>query len=201
MAILTYNDFTGQQYLPHTSAVQQSALTAAIAEHYRDGMVLVLGDKLADAIIADYAQNTPAQATLDLVDGGVDFDITIGGTTVQRAWKGLKSPLTKYVYLRYREQTDSFMTSAAGQSVGKAENAAGADPIPVMCKIHNEMVKEFGHDCVATFDGLTDVLIKPDAGDSFANYDPSAYNFMLANIADYPDWIFTPMQMVNRFGL
>jgi hypothetical protein len=31
--------------------------------------------------------------------------------------------------------------------------------------------------------------------------EPSAYNFLVANIADYADWIFTPQSLVNSFGI
>jgi hypothetical protein len=36
---------------------------------------------------------------------------------------------------------------------------------------------------------------------SVYNCDPSAYNFLFANIDDYPDWIFTPQWNINAFGI
>ena len=31
--------------------------------------------------------------------------------------------------------------------------------------------------------------------------EPSAYNFLFAKTTDYPDWIFTPIWGINKFGI
>ena len=33
------------------------------------------------------------------------------------------------------------------------------------------------------------------------NVKPSAYNFLLANKDDYPEWIFKPIDKLNIFGI
>lgn len=193
--IVTYSDFTGEINLSASNAEMQAPITAAITRYEREFLALLLGDKLADAMIADYTGGSPSQEALDLFNGVTAFDITISSKAVTRKWAGLKTgkAIAYYIYYKYRLENESRM-SGVGQTVFKAENADRADFTEKLVTIWNKLVQLVGE----TPDGSVEELSLPTV---HYNFDASAYNFLLVNVADYGDWLFTPFQYQNRFGL
>lgn len=108
---------------------------------------------------------------------------------------GLKNSLkisliANYVYYNYRANTDTKF-SGIGETKNKAENPSVVSPRRKMVDAWNKMVEMYGE---------LDYL--PTSNLSYIHFNdyPSAYNFLLSNLADYPDWKFTQIEPINIWG-
>ena len=48
---------------------------------------------------------------------------------------------------------------------------------------------------------IYDELFLNQSGYNHHNALPSAYNFLLANLETYPEWVFKPLERQNIFGI
>jgi len=143
-----------------------------------------------------------AQRFKDLVDGKA-FTFEYGGATISTKWQGLrdttllKSLIGYYVYFNYRNEEETF-NSSAGQKIGLTENSNNVSAVPKLINTWNKMVEWYGQ--------IPTELVYPELFLDNSNYIhrnsyPSAYNFLLANIDTYPEWVFEPLDRLNIFGI
>jgi hypothetical protein len=135
---------------------------------------------------------------------GAEFEMTFDGITQTLKWEGLKnsikiSLISYYVYYRYQE-SEYIKPGAVGTNKPQAENAKIVSPYPKMVTAWNNMINLYGWFDNYWFKTSNANIIQPDGGLIF-NDSPSAYNYMSANVADFPDWIFRPLRTINPFGI
>jgi len=166
----------------------------------------LLGYDLYTLYVADLALvvagSPTAQRFKDLVDGKA-FSFKVNGYTVSTEWKGLrdstleKSLIAYYVYYNYRNETES-SNSGAGQIQSLTENSTKVDVRPKLISSWNKMIDWYG----LTPNSILSKDYFLNAG-NYRHYNSlaSAYNFLLANIDDYPEWVFEPLETQNIFGI
>lgn len=170
-------------------------LTACIAITEPEFMESFLGYKLYKEYFADSTLNPVPQRWVDLINGK-EFSFEYRGKTIVRKWEGLKgrnkkSVIAFFTYYRFRnDRVTSF--SGTTQTKADAENSQVADETLKLIFAWNEHIKMRGY--------------VPRLFDKFGTYIhyndfPSAYNFMLANIADYEGWEYEPQFYKNEYGL
>ena len=143
----------------------------------------------------------PAQKWVDLRDGA-DFSFDFNGHTINTHWNGLVnsekvSLIAYYVYYQHRVNHESEYTGI-GEVVAKGENSKRVSPLDKLVLVHGNMLDLYGR-----------IPAKARRYYSFLNnanyfhYDdkPSAYNFLLANVDTYTNWVFKPIGGVNAFGI
>jgi len=202
MSFIDYTYFINDIGLPVSSnTALRTALTEAITAYEEEILKKLLGYTLWKALDADLVDSVPqTQIYIDLVNGA-EFTFTYEGYTINTKWEGLvntakKSLLAYYTYYQYRR---NFVGNATGiaEVVNKPENATVVSPLHKLTRAWNRMVDLYGE--------TPNILFKyPDYFLTDSNYEhfntqPSAYNFLLANSDDYPDWVFTPIRKINRF--
>jgi len=168
----------------------------------------LLGYDLYALYVADLATTptTPQSPTLqrfkDLVDGK-DLTFEVKGYTVSTRWIGLrdstmlKSLIAYYVYYNYRNETES-SNSGAGQILPLPENSTKADVRPKLINTWNKMIDWYG----LTPNSIISKEYFLNTG-NYRHYNSlaSSYNFLLANIDTYPEWVFEPLEKQNIFGI
>jgi hypothetical protein len=130
------------------------------------------------------------QIYADLINGA-EFSFEFNGVTIEEKWIGLKnaskvSLIANYVYYWHRRNNVS-QFNGIGQTVSKAENSTVVSPRYAMKAAWNKFVDLYGETGYCYADNTTYVV--------WNDY-PSAYNFLLANLVDYPDWKFTPQEKI-----
>lgn len=205
MSYIDYTYFVGDISLPVSSNVNlRTAITEAITAYEDEILKKLLGYTLWKALDDDLDSNGDPQTQIyiNLVKGA-EFTFTYDGYTINTKWEGLvntakKSLLAYYVYYQYRR---NFVGNSSGiaEVVNKPENATVVSPLHKITRAWNRMVDLYGE--------TPNILFKyPDYFLTDSNYEhfntqPSAYNFLLANSTDYPDWVFTPIRKINRFEI
>ena len=78
------------------------------------------------------------------------------------------------------------------------ENSTNVDVRPKLINSWNKMIKLYGDvpNCY-----IDNTLFLNNSNYVHFNTLPSAYNFLLANIETYPEWIFEPLEKQNIFGI
>jgi hypothetical protein len=182
----------------------KAPLNAAIVRYEPEYLKKLLGYTLWKGVQVEI---DAAEYTLysDLVNGA-EFSFDFYGKTITTKWEGLVnaekiSPIAHYTYYKNRENVESFNTGL-GQRRGKGENSVAASAIVPMVKVWSDLVREMH--------GEQDRCFKPKEYRDFflnnTNYyhfdaEPSVFNFLLANLTEYPDWVFTPLWFNNAFGI
>jgi hypothetical protein len=167
-------------------------------------MEKLLGYPLSKLYKADLngSSDPTAERFKSLVDGA-EFSFEYAGNTIETKWMGLRnktlltSLIAYYVYYQYRNETETF-NSGSGQRKAKTENSVDVDVRPKLINSWNKMIYLYGHipSCYANKDNFLN-------NDNYVHYNslPSAYNYLLANIDTYPEWIFEPLETQNIFGI
>lgn len=143
-----------------------------------------------------------AQRFKDLVDGK-EFSFDVNGYTINTKFEGLRNKTTKrslvayYTYYMYRNEVESFNTSA-GQMVGKVENSEKVSVHPKLVHTWNKLINWYGY---INWDLVYSNLWLDNGNYSHLNALPSAYNFLLANLETYPEWVFEPLEDLNIWGI
>ena len=165
----------------------------------------LLGYDLYTLYVTDLALSVVGSPTtqrfIDLVDGK-EFSFEYGGNTISTKWMGLrnstnlKSLIAYYVYYNYRNETENF-NSGAGQVTSLTENSTKVDVRPKLISSWNKTIDLYG------FIPYKSVCNWNENIDTYIHYNklPSAYNFLLANKATYPEWIFEPIETQNIWGI
>lgn len=191
MALIDSSYFTGEILLTNKDALATD-LTQAIDQYEKEILISLLGYKLYKLMSA-----SPTVEPYKSLIEGAEFDLTFAGITQTLKWEGLKnsakiSLIAYYVYYKYQER-NFIKPGAVGTNKPKAEAAEIVSPYPKMVSAWNNMVNLYGQYPTKVS------LLKPD-GYVF-DCKPSAYNYMVANLDLFPDWIFTPVRMINQFGI
>lgn len=184
------------------------AYATAILQYEPEILKYLLGYELYTLLIADLDGSGDPQTAIytDLVDGA-EFSFELNGKTINTKWNGFRnteliSLIAYYVYFSYRTQNEAF-NSGYGQTISLGENSTKVDPTPKLIAVWNKMIELYGQTPNYIFNDLR----SPDEyfleQDNFNHYNilPSAYNFLLANIDDYPTWVFKPLELKNLFGI
>ena len=202
MSYIDYTYFVGDISLPISSNVNlRTAITEAITAYEDEILKKLLGYTLWKALDDDLVDGAPqTQIYKDLVNGA-EFSFTYEGYTINTKWEGLvnsakKSLLAYYTYYQYRRDFVGSSTGV-GEVVNKPENAIIVSPIPKMVNAWNRMIDLYGETPLYLAKYPDYFLL--DSNYEHYNTKPSAYNFLLANISDYPDWVFTPLKKKHRF--
>jgi hypothetical protein len=165
----------------------------------------LLGYELYKALLADLDGNGDPQTQrfIDLIDGA-EFTFEYGGYDVNEKWNGFRnaekiSICSYYVYYKYRSDTDTFYTSG-GQSQALTENSDAVSQYAKLTDAWNRMIDLYGEGCYyySIYRGTT---IRDTSNLDHSNDEPSAYNFLLANVDDYPEWVYKPKYKINQFGI
>ena len=204
MALIDNTYFINEIRYPNVTK-NATLLTAAINKAEKSVLQMLLGYELYSLLIADQneagAQQT--QRFIDLVDGA-DFVIEYRDKEVKQYWNGLKntdkvSLIAYYVFIELLTNEASNYTDV-GNVVMKSESGERVSPVDKICEASERLADLYGR-IPGEYRHLYNKPIF--AGESMAvfNIEPSAYNFLLSNVDDYPEWIFTPYHPVNRFGI
>ena len=213
MSIIDESYFINDIAIANTSSESTGAsLNSAIVKREKEALISVLGYELYELFIA----NLTVQIYKDILDGK-EFSFSFCGKTVTRKWVGLAntekiSLIAYYTYFFYEKDRNEF-NSGVGFVKPKVENAVQENPGLKFVNAWNQYVFQKGD-----FDKINKCSsrlrssrrLRPDASYfdkfdlttyEFLNDDPSLFNFMLANISDYPTWEFTPEKNINLFDL
>ena len=208
MSFIDSSYFTGEIKLWEVGTSQANAanLTQAIGQYEPEILKLLLGYKLYSLLVADLnGSGIPqTQRFIDLVNGK-EFDHVIDGSTITLKWEGLKnsaklSLIAYYIFYKYIERD---VTRAYGSGVSQAKPSDGwerASAVNKLCGSWERMRSLYGK----MPPELKPYYQSPISAGSIPgtfDYEPSAYNFLFANIDTYPEWIFTPLWNLNAFGI
>lgn len=197
--------FIGEIALPNVSDNAVN-MAQAIGQYEKEILIKVLGYKLYKLLIADCTNYVPAtQIYIDLVNGAEFEHEATFGETITLKWEGLKndskiSLISYYTYYKVVERSTLHL-SDIGNMLIDSDSGKRVSPIDKMCNAWYRMRELIGIIPPRFITSLGDNPIPADSLNAPYNDDPSLYNFMYANKADYPDWIFTPIWGINRFGI
>jgi hypothetical protein len=204
MSFITASYFVGEINIP-TLPTSDTSLTQAITQYEKEILISLLGYKLYSLLQADLVLGVPqTQKYKDLVDG-VEFTQEFQGEDITLKWGGLAntelvSLIAYYVFFKYVERD---VTRMYGSGVSMATEGQGwvrTSAVNKLCATWERMRELYGK----IPPEYRPIYTRPVSGVNLPcvfNIDPSAYNFLYANIDDYPDWIFTPLWSINGFGI
>ena len=198
MSFIDSTYFTGEIAVPGASS--ETGLTQAITQYEKEILIKLLGYKLYSLLMADLSNGAPVtQKYIDLVNGK-EFTLTFNGSDYLVEWQGLGSLIAYYVFYRYVERN---ITSFYGTGVSQSNVQEGWQRVSPESKMINawERMRELYGKVPPEYKQYYD---RPLLGTDLSvvhELSGSAYNFLLTNIADYPDWIFTPLWIMNKFGI
>ena len=202
---------------------QEAYLIQYITRWENEILKRLLGYTLWKALIADLDGGNPQTPRFTYLVNGTEFSFEYDGHTINTKWEGLRntqlvSLIAYWVYFNLRNEKESFYTGI-GQRRGKGENSVMADPVPKLVSAWNKMIDLYGYTPKYYYPYNNSTIFNTRlASKNFkvyldkeyfldqSNYehyttDPSAYNFLLANINDYPEWVFDPIRKFNVFGM
>ena len=198
MAFIDSTYFTGEIAVPGAS--NETALTQAITQYEKEILIKLLGYKLYSLLMADLSNGAPVtQKYIDLVNGK-EFTLTFNGSDYLVEWQGLGSLIAYYVFYRYVERN---ITSFYGTGVSQSNVQEGWQRVSPESKMINawERMRELYGKVPPEYKQYYDrPLLGTDLSEVW-ELSGTAYNFLLTNIADYPDWVFTPLWNMNKFGI
>ena len=198
MSFIDSTYFTGEIAVPGASS--ETGLTQAITQYEKEILIKLLGYKLYSLLMADLSNGAPVtQKYIDLVNGK-EFTLTFNGSDYLVEWQGLGSLIAYYVFYRYVERN---ITSFYGTGVSQSIVQEGWQRVSPESKMINawERMRELYGKVPPEYKQYYDA---PKLGTDLSvvhEMSGSAYNFLLTNITDYPDWVFTPLWNMNKFGI
>jgi hypothetical protein len=200
MSLIDNTYFINDINLPGDVLTNNSNFNNIIARYEPEVLTDLLGYELYKALLADLDGNgnPVTQRFIDLIDGA-EFSFEFCGYTINTKWNGLRnsdktSLISYYTYFEYREDNDTFYASGA-QVEALTENSTNIGQIAKLTDIYNKMVELYGQ---SRYNNST--WYDPDTFEHLTD-EPSAYNFLLANKADYPEWVFKSKSKINQFGI
>lgn len=188
--------------VPVGSTVELAApLTAAIVRYEPEYLKKLLGYTLWKAVQVEIDSGT--YTTYGGLIEGAEFSFNFYGQTITTKWKGLVntekiSPIAHYIYYKNRENVETF-NSGLGQRKGKGENSVAATAVTPMVTSWRNLVMMHGEQN-RYYKKYRNFFLDNTNYYHF-NEEPSVFNFLLANLTDYPDWVFTPLWYINAFGI
>jgi hypothetical protein len=170
-------------------------------------LIQLLGYKLYSLLIADctgVGDIPVTQKYIDLVNGA-EFTHVYRGEEITLKWEGLKnsSRISLIAYYVFYKQLERDVSRLYGTGVSIAPAGNGWERVSPenkliaswerMRELYGKIPVEYKRYYGRTLNGTTLY--------GAYNCDPSAFNFLLANKENYPDWIFTPQWNINAFGI
>jgi hypothetical protein len=205
-SFITSTYFTGEIVVLNPAS--DTALTQAIAQYEKEILISLLGYKLYSLLIADCTGEGGVPVTQKYIDlvNGKEFTHTYFGDIYTLKWEGLTNATTKlsliayYVWYNYvkRDITRLYGTGISMATV--KEGWVRADPTNKLAAVYESMRVLYGK-IPPEYHPVYPQPIKGSSLPCTFNIDPSAYNFLYANLTDYPDWVFTPLWNMNAFGI
>jgi hypothetical protein len=167
-------------------------------------LIKLLGYPLYAELVDDIVDGDPqTERFVKLVDGDVFTFETYQGYTVNAKWPGLrdkelkKSLIAYYVYFNYLNFNNTQITTVGHKST-KAENSESVDVRMRLVMAWNNMLEWYG----TTFKNLSNYQAYLDSSNyRHENPNPSAFNYLLAKIDDFNNWIFEPQKRINYLGI
>jgi len=203
MSFIDGTYFTGKILIPNIHAPYDVDINQAISQYEEEVLTQLLGYTLHKAMIADLDDNGDPQTAryINLIDGS-EFQHAYGNIAQTLKWNGFRnteklSLSAYYTFYKYVERNVTKM-SGVGNTDLKAENAEKVSPIRKMTDASYEMRKLYG--IIPSYARWENSIEGNNLPCTFNDLS-SAYNFLFANKETYPEWIFTPIQGVNIFGL
>lgn len=190
------------------TAQQLNNISGYIDRYEYEILVSLLGDELYEEFENDLNESGEPQSEkfTNLLNGGVDFTFTtIGGTEVTKKWKGLiqpdlkKSVLAYFTFFNYLNENET-QTTTVGQKKTVSENSESVSALPKLTNAWNRGVNIYGETPDYFRSYHPDYFLDNDNYEHW-NGDASAYNYLLANISDFSNWVFTPLYKRNFFGI
>jgi hypothetical protein len=170
---------------------------ASIVRYESEVLKDLVGYTLFKALKAQIDAETFA-APWDAFVNGAEFSFEFNGSTINEKWNGLvntelKSLIAYYVYYWHRKYNETTY-SGIGENAAIGENSKKASSLDKMVWANSNMVNLYGN--------VPKYVSFQDSG-NYVHYDaePSAYNYLLANIDDFDGWVFKPKGKVNAFGI
>lgn len=196
--------FVGDINVPLNSKAElNSGINDSISKFEKEVLKSLLGHSLYVEFMTAYdaSQQLLDPVTLpakwDELLNGADFSFDLGGETINEHWVGLKnvekqSLIAYYVYFMHRRNNESQFT-AQGETRSTSENSVMVSPRAKLVNAWNKFIELYG-DIEYVGNGLSTY--------QHENAEPSAYNFLLANKANYSGWRFKPQgTKINILGL
>lgn len=198
MSLIDESYFVNDIALPNLDRIEntwQDVMDRYEADILKD----LLGYKLYKAFEVVIAAGAPYPTEWDDFINGAEFTFEFCGETVTEYWNGLlnddkESLISYFVYYDYRNYSISSTTSI-NDVQGIPENAVKVNDSRKIVNAYNNGLELYGEIPVWCY------FHKYDK--TYEHYDdkPSAFNFLNANRADYPDWVFLPKIRINEFGI
>ena len=198
MSFIDSTYFTGEIAVPGASS--ETGLTQAITQYEKEILIKLLGYKLYSLLMADLSNGAPVTQKYIYLVNGKEFTLTFNGSDYLVEWQGLGSLIAYYVFYRYVERN---ITSFYGTGVSQSNVQEGWQRVSPESKMINawERMRELYGKVPPEYKQYYDrPLLGTDLSEVW-ELSGTAYNFLLTNIADYPDWVFTPLWNMNKFGI
>lgn len=208
MSLINTSYFIGEINLPNIDK-KINTYNAAIEQYEKEILINLLGYELYTEFIAAIALPGPDQKWLDLRDGA-EFTMEYNGQDITLKWEGLIndekiSLIAYYCYYKIRKR-DVSLTTSVNEVRGKLENSETVNETRKIINAWRLMLSLYG-ETECSYNGFNWTSRAVEYFDKYlSEYDtyndlPSAFNFLNANRADYPDWRFTPRANLNEFGI
>jgi hypothetical protein len=179
MALIDRNYFNFEINLPVNA---NSDLSNYIDRFEPEILKSLLGYELYTLVAA----STDTSGRLYDLINGKEYTVAYNGRDQKVKWEGLvnadhKSLIAYYVYYQF-QRCKATLPGASGEVKLKHESSFNADLHMKIMDAWSRMRELYGY-----------------AGQS--ELQPSAYNFLMANESDYPEWIFTEIGSMNAFDI
>lgn len=188
--------------IPDTETPDEtSVLDEAIARYEPIYLKKVLGYELWKAVQAEIDADVYI-VYADLIEGA-EFSFEYNGHTINTKWEGLinsekESPIANFIYYKYRKEVET-INASIGEKRQKGENSTDASALKKMVDAWNGCVDMSGKQN-RYYKKYTSFFLD-NSNYEHISPDPSLFNFLLANIDDYPTWVFSPLWKENVFGI
>lgn len=197
--IINASYFVGDIEIPNTAQDEIDAdVLNSINLYEREVLIALLGYPLYKEL-QTWLTTPLVGDKFDKLVNGEEFSFVLDGETVTVQWDGLKgfemkSLVAYYVYFMHRRKRSSYNAGVGIEVEADTDNSKPSSLYIKLIDVWNEFVLMYGGDC---FPG--DITLDLyEHTDSMA----SAYNYLLAKKADFPNWIFTSQGgELNKFGI
>ena len=199
--------FIGEINYPNI-ADNATMLTSAINKYEKEILISLLGYKLYSLLIADCTSEGGLPATqiyIDLVNGAEFTHASMTGNDILLKWEGLRNATTKesliayFCYYKIIERETTHLTSI-GNSLLDGEGSTRVSPMDKMINAWDRM-RNLAGKMPPQYQQYYGDFSRPGTDFGITNDEPSLYNFLYANSANYPDWYFKPIWSINHFGI
>jgi len=196
MSFTAITDFVGEIYISNTDR-KETELTEAITKYEKEVLISALGYELYALLIADLDDNGIPQTErfVSLVNGIV-FTNDFYGKEYPLMWDGLKSTtnqsfLAYYIFYKYVERNATHLADVGNISLD-ADSGKRVSPINMMRNAWYSMRGKYGIIPVQ-YRGRYRLPLNVESSLIVFNNDPSIYNFLIANVDTYPEWVYNPI--------